>query len=105
LISNIKEKFIRIYINCDLFEKKMQKSRASLLTSGCYLAHPLSFSRQVGPKDLKSCYSQFSCLIFSIKRMLWSSGVARNYQWGLEVLGRRPQKPPTARSSGANPQL
>jgi len=66
-----------------------------------YLAHPLSFSRRFGPKDLKSWYAQFSCLMFSIKRTVWSSGVARNSKWrigGLEVLGRSPQ-PPKARES------
>jgi len=82
-----------------IFLKKKGKNRSvpSLepLTSGCYLAHPFSFSRRVGPKDLNSWYSQFSCLIFIIKRMVWSSGIAT--QWGIGGLGA---DPPAAESKG-----
>jgi len=72
-------------------------SRAAALSSGCYLAYPLSISRRVGSKELKSWYSPFSCLIISIKRMVWSRGVARILNE--RVLGRRPH-PPKARVSG-----
>jgi len=59
---------------------------ARALTCYSLLRHcPFSFSRRVRPKDLKYWYSQ---LIISIKRLVWSSGVARNSQWeigGLEA--------------------
>jgi len=76
-----------------------------LLVHGCYPAHPLGFSRRVGPKDLKSWYSQFSCLIFSNKRMMWSIGVARSFQWGIGDLGAEHSSPKARGSRERNPQL
>jgi len=66
LMRNIKEKFVRIYVNCvkntNLFEKK-----------SWYLAHPLSFSRRVGPKDLKVDIYSFPAWYSALKE--WCGAV------------------------------
>jgi len=54
-------------------------------------------------KDLKSWYSQFFCLKCSIKRMVWSSGVARNSQWGIGGLGAEPPAAEDKGDLGAKP--